>query len=127
MISTRAAWAKHPMVSKKPSVGLTGNHRREMNQTEARYEREIIQPAFYKGEVIWYRYEAITLVLGDNTRYTPDFMVQLGNGTLEVHEVKGGFVREDAWIKLKWCAEHFPVKVIMAQWTKKTGWKMKVV
>jgi hypothetical protein len=98
-----------------------------MNQTEARYEREIIQPEFFNGNVIWYRYEAITLVLGDSTRYTPDFMVQFQDGTIEVHEVKGGFVREDAWIKLKWCAEHFPFKVIMAQWTKKLGWKTRIV
>jgi hypothetical protein len=45
--------------------------------------------------------------LGDDTRYTPDFMVIKNDGTIEFHEVKG-FMRPAARVKIKVAARMFP-------------------
>lgn len=57
----------------------------------------------------------LTLKLADNCRYTPEFRV-VWNSRLTIYEVKGGFIREDAWIKLKTAARLFPeFDFVMAQ------------
>ena len=59
----------------------------ERNKTEARYEAwlEVQKRA---GNILRYDFEAVTLKLADNTRYTPDFMVMKPDGEIEFHEVK---------------------------------------
>ncbi len=49
-------------------------------------------------------------VLGDDLRYTPDFIVQKMDGSLEVEEVKG-FWRDDARAKIKMFATLYPFPV----------------
>ena len=90
-----------------------------MNRTEARYaERlEILRRA---GELQWWKYGAITLKLGDDCRYSPDFMVVLPNGEIEMHETKG-FFRDDAKVKLRVAAAMFPfrfwlVRLVKGRW-----------
>ena len=89
----------------RPKVGA-------MNKTEQAYA-EHLDERIALGEVIAWRYESITFRLADNTRYTPDFEVQLSDGTLEFHEVKacrasGAFLCEDdARVKWKVAAEMF--------------------
>lgn len=61
-----------------------------------------------EGSVLWWAYEAITLKLASDCRFTPDFLVQLADGTLECHEVKGWF-RDDAKVKIKVAAALFPL------------------
>jgi hypothetical protein len=51
--------------------------------------------------------------------YTPDFVVQLKCGTLEIHEVKGHF-EEDALVKVKALAMHHPFRVISVKLEKST-------
>ena len=85
-----------------------------MNKTEAEYAG-MLEARRLRGEVAWWRYEAITLKLADNTRYTPDFLVLLPDGALEIHETKGGYIREDGWLKLKVAAALFPFRFFMCQ------------
>jgi hypothetical protein len=42
------------------------------------------------GEIRWWAYEKFTIKLADDSRYTPDFAIQLADGRFEFHEVKGG-------------------------------------
>lgn len=81
----------------------------QMNRTEAAYAArlDVLKVA---GEVAEWWYEGITLKLGADCRYTPDFLVMLPDLTLEVHETKG-FMRDDALVKLRVAAGMFPFRV----------------
>ena len=92
----------------------------KMNKTEARYA-EHLERLKLAGEILWYQYEAVTLKLADDTRYTPDFMVLLANGELEAHEVKG-FWRDDARVKIKVAARLFPFRFIAVSMPKGGIW-----
>jgi len=74
---------------------------------EASYARtlELLQRA---GDFREWRYEAITLRLGDRVRYTPDFYLRRLDGSIELHEVKGPYAYEDARIKLQVAAAMYP-------------------
>lgn len=85
-----------------------------MNKTEAEYA-QMLEARRVSGEIQWWAYEAMTLKLADNTRYTPDFLVMLADGALEVHETKGGYIREDGWLKLKVAAALFPFRFFLCQ------------
>jgi hypothetical protein len=96
-----------------------------MNKTEARYAEQL-QLRLLAGEVAWFAYEALTLKLAPDTRYTPDFVVMLSDGTLECHEVKG-FFRDDAKVKVKVAAEKFPLRFVVARERPKKlggGWEV---
>ena len=51
--------------------------------------------------------QAVTLKVGDDCRYTPDFLLVINLGGLIAYEVKG-FMRDDALVKLKTAARQFP-------------------
>lgn len=93
-----------------------------MNRTEERYA-ELLQARKAAGEIADWWFEAVTLRLANRTGFTPDFMVQLPNGTLELHEVKG-FWREDARVKIKVAAALFPFRFVAVRWEKK-AWVME--
>lgn len=100
----------------------------EMNKTEAEYARRL-DARKAAGEIACYWFERYTLRLADGCRYTPDFMVMLPDGEMEIHEVKGGFVEDDALVKLKVCAETLPHTVRMFQKLPAKsggGWKERV-
>lgn len=59
------------------------------------------------GEVLAWAYEPFNLRLGVRCYYTPDFLVLMPDGTIEVHEVKG-FWRDDARVKIRVAAETHP-------------------
>ena len=96
------------------------------NKTEAAY-MALLEARKRAGEILWYRFEGITLKLAQDTRYTPDFFVLAADGSLECHETKGPFMREDSWIKLKIATSLFPFRFIFAQKTKNEGWQIKEV
>ena len=77
-----------------------------MTKLEEAYSWEL-ERRLKRGEILVWRYEAITFKLAPDTRYTPDFFVVCADGMVEFHEVKG-FRREDSWVKLKVAAEVFP-------------------
>jgi len=94
-----------------------------MNRTEGEYalwlrrRRDI-------GEIESFEFEPMKLRIGAKCFYTPDFLVQLPNGELECHEVKG-FLRDDAAVKIKAAAAKFPFRFVMIFKDKRSadGWK----
>lgn len=62
----------------------------------------------------------ITLQLGFDVRYTPDFMIQDVDGCLRLEEVKG-FWRDDAKAKTRICASLYPFPLSVMVLTKE-GW-----
>lgn len=55
----------------------------------------------------WIGVHAMTFKIGDDCRYTPDFMALNIDGELIAYETKG-FMRDDARVKLKVAARMFP-------------------
>lgn len=77
-----------------------------MNGTEKLYAKMLeLQKA--AGMIKGYWFEAMTFKLADDTRYTPDFMVQMMDDEIEFHEVKGRWM-DDAKVKIKIAATMFP-------------------
>ena len=66
----------------------------------------------------WWYEPCKGLWLAPRTSYTPDFLVwRVQEGLLEFHEVKGGFVREKDWLKVKLAAVRYPVfRFLLARW-----------
>ena len=80
----------------------------EMNKTEQAYA-DLLEARRLSGEVINWKFEAMTFKLADSCRLTPDFAVWLSDGTMEFVDAKGGGpVADDALVKLKCVAEQFP-------------------
>jgi hypothetical protein len=90
----------------------------DMNKTEARYAAtlELQQKA---GEILWWKFEAITFKLADDCRYTPDFVVMMPDGMIELRETKG-FWRDDALVKIRVAAAQFPFRFRSFQLDRKT-------
>lgn len=80
----------------------------QMNRLEQRYADEILAPKLQVGVILAYAFEAVTLKLGDDCRYTPDFMVIEQDETITFIECKG-FWRDDAKVKIRVAAEKFPM------------------
>jgi hypothetical protein len=82
----------------------------EMNRTEEDYgsRLEILRRS---GQILQWGFQAMTLRLGADVRYTPDFtvLVPVGPGLcrLEQHETKG-YMRDDAKVKVTVAAALFP-------------------
>lgn len=116
---------------------------RQMNKTETRYASTVLDPLRLAGEIVSYQYEAATLKLGPDLRYTPDFLVipmptvaiGIFNSTssvqcapiVEFHEVKGGFTRDDALVKIKAAAQQFPHFVFKLCRYQKGQWDIRVI
>lgn len=92
-----------------------------MNKTEERYAW-LLEGRKQAGEIQRYEFEKITLKLGADCRYTPDFYVVNRESEVEFHEVKG-FFRDDAKVKIKVAAENFPFRFFLAQ-VVKGGWEV---
>jgi hypothetical protein len=99
-----------------------------MNGVEAAYAAQL---EVYKhiNVILWYAFEAITLKLAPDTRYTPDFVVMTSQGFIECHEVKG-FFRDDAKVKIKVAAAMFPFRFLLVRAIPKKeggGWRVEEV
>lgn len=100
----------------------------EMNRTEAAYA-QVLESQKAAGEILDWKFEAVTLVLAKNTRFTPDFMVQLPSGEIQFRETKG-FMMDDAWVKLKLAASLFPFAFLLVRKQAKKdggGWEVTEV
>lgn len=75
----------------------------KLNKTEALYYWYLKNSPLYK----WVGVQCVTLKLGDDTRYTPDFICIDNLGDMVAVEVKG-FWRDDAKVKIKVAARMFP-------------------
>jgi hypothetical protein len=70
--------------------------------------------------------QAVTFKIGDDCRYTPDF-ISVNEGRIEAWEVKG-FFRDDAKVKIKVAARMFRwVCFVLVFREKGGGWTMKRV
>jgi hypothetical protein len=87
----------------------------EMNKTEKSYSDHLALRQL-AGEIIWFKFEAIRLVLAERTTYAPDFLVMLADGELQAHETKGSraIFMDDARVKLRVAAEQFPFRFVVA-------------
>jgi hypothetical protein len=107
----------------KPPVSKDGNR---MNKTEARYAAHL-QAQCEAQEIGAWWYEPISWRVAESSHYKPDFLVQYGDGSLEVHECKATRGREwastpEAWLKLKVVAEQMPWRVCVVWQTKDGVW-----
>jgi len=98
------------------------------NKLEASYERHL-EERKRTGEVVWFSFEGLTLRLAPRTSYTPDFVVMLASGEIELHETKGQWT-DDAWAKTKIAASMFPFRVLAIKAEAKKrggGWVVEQV
>ncbi len=63
-----------------------GKRRREANETEAAYRREVLG---MRPDIAAVRYEGLSFRMANGHRYTPDWLVVTKAGGIECHEVKG--------------------------------------
>ena len=97
----------------------------KMNKTEKRYADHLWLRK-KAGEVRRYEFEPIKLRLGNDSWYTPDFLVELSDDTVEIHEVKG-FWREAARVRIKVAATGFPLfRFVAVQWVDR-NWKFEEI
>jgi hypothetical protein len=97
-----------------------------MNNTEREYSR-LLESRKCAGEVHAWWFEALNLRLGQKCFYKPDFLVQLADGTLEIHEVKGHWERESL-ARTKVAADKYPFTIIaVSKRLKKDGggWQVR--
>jgi len=87
--------------------GRAKGTKKEINALETRYILEVLEPARISGKIVEWWYEGVRFKLADRTTYTPDFMVLMPDGMIEIHETKG-FWEEDARVKIKVAASLFP-------------------
>ena len=80
-------------------------------------------------DIAWWEFEAITLKLAPDTRYTPDFAWTDALGGLHFDETKG-FRREDAMAKLKMAAAKFwwaTFRLVTRARGRDGAWTVKVI
>jgi hypothetical protein len=75
------------------------------------------------GEIAWWEHHLLTINLDAKTKYKPDFIVGMTDGSIEVHEVKG-FERRDAVPRFRWAAQRCPwMRFVMVRKVSK-GWEV---
>ncbi len=93
-----------------------------MNKTEALYASHLdIQRR--DGVILNWWWDAITLKLGHDCRYRTDFLVQLPDGEMQLHETKG-HMEDDALVKLKTCRASFPFRLFLVRKAKQGAWNI---
>lgn len=113
------AWQKERRASTviKEAVQAVTKARRGMNKTEQRYWQRL-EAQRLAGEIEQYWYECVKLRLADRCWYTPDFLVIRPGKRYEFHEIKGGYIWEDARIKFKIAKEQH-------SWAEFQMWQLK--
>lgn len=112
----------------KPQVKRQSHIAGVLNATEKRYadRLELLRLA---GEIVSWRYEPRKFTIAYRCTYTPDFEVVVSGKPLivEYHEVKGGFCRDDAIVKLKVTASRFCEYTFRLAKFKAGEWKIERV
>lgn len=96
-----------------------------MNKTEAAWAA-VLEAQRVAGALREWHFEALTLKLAHDCRYTPDFLVIRADGTVELHEVKG-FWRDDAKVKTRVAARLYPFPILAVSRDGRTGWTVERV
>lgn len=102
------------------------SNRAGMNRTESAYADHLdVRKA--AGEIKAWYFQPIKFNLAPATTYTPDFMTILADGVVEFHETKG-FMRDDANVKIKVCANMYPFPFFLIyKLPKGKGWDIRPV
>lgn len=102
----------------------------QMNESEKAYA-EVLEARKRAGEVEWWVFEGIRLNLAPRTTLTPDFVVMLAGGELQLHDVKGAkaIIQEDAKVKMKVARAKFPFALFYVFPPKRKGgeWTLEEV
>lgn len=94
--------------------------KKQPNKTEKRFELEHLEVWKRDDAIFEYQFEAVTLRLANGVRYIPDYLVDSPGNKAQIYEVKGGYIREDAMIKLKVAATQFKCfEFYLAQYKKR--------
>ena len=90
----------------------------KMNGSEKRYAAHL-DVRKTVGEIVDWKFEPLKLKLARATFWTPDFMVKMSDGTVQLHETKGHW-EDDARVKIKWAAQDFGAwfQIVAARWDK---------
>lgn len=116
----------------RPSLQALGRLKPgQMNKTEAAYDLHL-DALKHHGDILWYRFEAITLKLAPDCRLTLDFAVMAADGTLELHDTKGSprIWTDDAKVKMRVAASLFPFVIKVAFPIPKRdggGWRVETI
>ena len=109
-------------------------HKKGQSKLEQAYEG-LLAGRKLGGEIADYKYEPISLKLAEGVRYIPDFMVEMPDGEIQLHEVKAGREKkvegvrtgetvpltEDASrIKIRMAAKEFAFRFVLAYFRKGT-------
>jgi len=78
-----------------------------MNRLELEFF-ERLELRRHAGDLCFVGFEAVTLKLGPDLRYTPDFFVMTSDGYIQFFETKG-FMRDDSRVKLIAAAQMLPM------------------
>jgi hypothetical protein len=79
----------------------------QMNKTESAFS-DLLESRKQKGEIVEWLFEAITLKLADDTRYTADFLIVHLDGTMELVNVKADYASDpNSLTKIKCAADKF--------------------
>ena len=103
-----------------PKYGHAPNGRPYRSKWESAYAQEL-DLALRAGAILWWAYEELTLVIGHDVRYTPDFLVRLPNDRMVAKEIKGWF-RDDAKTKFRVAAKAHPWLRFEAITRKRGAW-----
>jgi hypothetical protein len=79
---------------------------KDMNATERAFS-ELAENARVEGTILRWEFEPVSLKIGPNTRYNPDFLLVLPDRHWQFVEIKG-HLRDDAAAKFKTCADKYP-------------------
>lgn len=90
----------------RPAFARRHHTREGMNATEKRYSEHLDQ-LIQSGSATWWAFEVIKVEIGSGSFYRPDFVVQLADGSVELHEVKG-YMTEAARLRIKVAASRYP-------------------
>lgn len=109
------------------------SHRRrlpagQMNKLETEYA-QYLDLCKIENRIVYWWFEPLKLRIGKACYYTPDFMVQMADDTIEMREVKG-FWEDDARVKIKAVAERYPFRFVAVKRALKRdggGWKREEI
>lgn len=129
-----------PGKGRKPAPAPTGcaPWTPPMNGTERAYDA-YLRTLYVAGEVLWWAFEGMKIILGPGATYTPDFLVLYADGRLELHDTKGTkkiktgrkagektcWVEEHALVKCKITTAVFPIPLFLVYSLGDGGWGRK--
>ena len=122
---------------KYPGLGRQRHKPGVMNRTERAFS-EYLQEHKLAGLILDWWFEAITLRLAEDTRYTADFLVLELDKTLALVEVKTSYLskktqkvvtlaQDDSLVKLKTVSQFFPFRCKLAVLQPNKTWNIKEI